>query len=79
MNNMEIAWEIVRNSIAMFFAIIQLILVTSFIVVIQLYIDMRSSKKAHNASFKKHRAMESWARTQGYVPPSDDEINKMSR
>jgi hypothetical protein len=77
--DLNILAEIVRNAISMFFAILQIILVTSFGVVIKLYIDMRSAKKAINAGFRKTRALEAWARRQGYEGPSDDDVNKGAR
>lgn len=79
MNDLEILGEIVRQSIATFFALLQLALVASYMLQIKLYIDNRSSKKAVNAAFKKIRYIENWARSQGYIPPSDDEINKTTR
>jgi hypothetical protein len=76
LSNPDIIGEIIRNSIAMFFALVQLILATSFGVLIVLYIDSRSLKKGMGAAFRKIRALENWARSQGYIPPPDDEINK---
>lgn len=55
---MDIISEVVRNSISVFFGLLQTAIVASFAVIIKLYIDVRSLKKAMNAAFDKIREIQ---------------------
>lgn len=56
--NFDIVGEVVRNSISVFFGLLQTILVVSFGALIKLYMDQRETKKDLDAAFQKIRCLE---------------------